>query len=485
MVLTSACSENVRRVFFLCFLGLSLGFGALGAEEVGDYETLLRGYIGGDAEAVRLGLEQERAALELRKYALDTGTAFTVNSGDTVFTFSPSGMTLSAEPGVELSFPNLRNTGLALSAPLSAQGGEVSRYGVDAKVSTEIITGRGDDYRAGLEESRRRFLTALRNAESRRRVAEKEFCAAVKELLTLENDILRAQDAALQARTDLETKRVSGYGASSVVWRTAELTLRTREREQEEARRKAGSALKDFAEACGVEAAAIPENIPEEELAAIAAFDPLGYTELEAASWTYSVNTLKRRAQDRPFTLNGNVGYSWRNDPPASSSGSLGAGGSSLSAGLGFTGGGLSFSAGVSAPLERPDEPSLTLRFQWKPSGSRVSSIDKQLRELTAQAELHAITEAEKKFRTVVSEYDRKRGELLWQQEAYGEELDLYRINEEEQRRWFDQGMISESNYLEARTNYLLALNRLLSARIDRKIYNLDLQGLFVERSGQ
>jgi hypothetical protein len=469
-------------MFFFCFLGVSF---CLGAEEVRDYGALLRGYIERDAETVRLGLEQERAALELRKYALDTGTAFTVSSGDTVFTFSPSGMTMSAEPGVELSFPNLRNTGLALSVPLGTQGGELSRYGVDARISTGIITGQGDTYQAGLEESQRRFLLVLRNAESRRRAAEKEFCTAVKELLTLENDILKAQDAALQARTDLETKRVSGYGASSVVWRTAELTLRTREREQEEARRKADSALKNFAEDCGVEAAGIPENLPQEELISIASFSPQDYTELEAASWTYGVNTLKRQAQDKPFTLDGNAGYSWRNNSASGGAGSSSAGTSSLSAGLGFSSGGLSLSTGVSVPLERLDEPSLTFRFQWKPSGSRVSSIDKQLRELTAQGELHAIAEAEKKFRTVVTEYDRKRDELLWQQEAYDEELDLYRINEEEQRRWFDQGMISESNYLEARSNYLLALNRVLSAQIDRNVYNLDLKGLFVERSGE
>jgi hypothetical protein len=395
-----------------------------------------------------------------------------------VFTFAPSGLSVSAEPGVELSFPNLRDTGVTLAAPLSTEGENITQYGVDVSVKTGIVTRGGDAYKAGLEESRRRFLTALRSAESRRRQAEQEFCQTVKELLTLENNILQAQGAVLEARNDLEEKRAGGYGASSTVWRTAELSVRSKERELGEAQRKEDRAMKDFAEACAVAAAGIPENIPDEALRSITDFDSEAYTVLEEARWSHEVNTLQRRALDSPFTLDGRAGYSWRGGDAGT--GYTTAAGSRATAGLDFSRGGLSLSAGVSLPLENPNEPSLTFRFQWRPSGSKTAGFDKQLRDLAGQGELLTIAEAEKKYRDQVIDYDQRREELLWQRETYTEEADLYRTNAEDQRMWFDRGMIRESDYLDARTNYLMALNRALSARIVRRLYNLELTGLFV-----
>jgi hypothetical protein len=301
----------------------------------------------------------------------------------------------------------------------------------------------------------------------------------LKELLSLEDGILKARSAALDAERDLEEKRAGGYGAASVVWRTAELTLRSRDRELGEAERKLDLALKEFAESCGVDRAGIPQAVPAEELLSIGSFDPKEYAELEEALWIHGLNNLKRRGENRPFTLNGTAGYSWRSTPA-----SAGIGGSALdethvSTGLRFSRGGLSLSAKVSLPIEKMDEPSVTLGFQWKPSGWKIAGLDSRLRSLAAREELLAIGEAEKKFRALAIDYERRREELLWQQGTYEEEADLYRINADEQKTWFDRGIIRESDYLDAETNYRMAQNRLLTARIDRKLYNLELAGLF------
>ncbi|GHU63370.1 hypothetical protein FACS189445_6620 [Spirochaetia bacterium] len=391
-------------------------------------------------------------------------------------------MTVSAEPAVELAFPNLRNTRVNMDAPLrsgATSGETLSHYGVDLSVSTGLITGAGDIRKAGLAESRRRFLTAVRNADDHKREAERAFCLVIKDLLSLEDAILKARDAALDASQDLEKKRAGGYGASSVVWRTAELSLRSRERELGEAERKLDLALREFAESCGVEAAAIPENIPTEELLSIGSFDSKEYAELEEALWTHGLNNLKRRGEGRPFSLDGTAGYSWRGSGDGINAVGLDSNGSHVSAGLGFSRGGLSLSAGVSLPVEHMNEPALTFRFQWKPSGSKVLRLDSQLREFSSREELLAIGEAEKKFRTLVIDYERRREELLWQQGSYDEEAELYRINAEEQKRWLDRGIIRESDYQDAETNYRMALNRVLAARIDRRLYNLELAGLF------
>ncbi|MDR2068804.1 MAG: hypothetical protein LBP71_02930 [Spirochaetaceae bacterium] len=458
----------------------------LGAEEIRDYGVLLQGFLEHDSEGQRLNLEKERAALELQKYALETGTSFTVSSGDTLFAFSPSGLSLSTGPGVELTFPKLRNTGFSLAVPLTSQGDRVSQYGVDLSVRTGLITGQGETYKAGLEEQTRNFIKALRNLESQRLAGEKKFCTLVAELLTNQNAVLKAQEEVIKAQYDLEQKRVDGYGAATVVLRTSELSLRTRERELREAERVLGAALKNFADSCGVDQAGIPEDIPEEELLLMASFDPNRYIPWEDAAWTHRVNSLKRRAQDRSFTLDGTAGYSWRN----SSDGGAGMagtspGGSSVSAGISLAGPGLSFSTGVKIPLLRPDEPSLSLQVQWKPWGIKTSGLDRRLRTLSADRELQVIAEAEKQYRDLLTEYDRKREDLLWQQETYGEEAELYRLNAEEQKIWFDRGLIRELDYRNAQTNYLIAQNRIRSARIDRRLYNIDVQGLFVPRTDQ
>jgi hypothetical protein len=441
-----------------------------------DYGALLEGFLSRDSQRIKLEMEKERAVLELEKYARETGTTFTLTTGDGALTFSPSGTSLSAAPGVELSFPGLRNTSFTLSAPFRS-GGD-GRFGADAGLKTDIISGRKEAYRAGLAEKERALVRARRNLENRQLAAEREFCQQIQQILGHQNKTLQARGEVILARYDLEAKRAGGYGSASVIWRTAELKLRTRERELREAERTLAAALRAFADNCGAEQAEAPLNIPDEPLISIGSFDSAAYTEWENALWVYEINTLGRKSQDRPFTLDGSAGYSWQSSP--ASGGSASAGESSVKAGLGFSGGGFSASAGVSVSPENPGSPSLTFRFQWKPGGTRLFGLDRRLRDLAARGEREAITDAEKKYRDLIVEYERRLGDLEWQKEAYREEEELYRVNEEEQKHWFEEGIIRETDYLNAQTEHLLAVNRVFSARIDRRLYNLELRALFV-----
>jgi len=105
-----------------------------------------------------------------------------------------------------------------------------------------------------------------------------------------------------------------------------------------------------------------------------------------------------------------------------------------VTAGTGLTAGGITFSAGVSVPLGRPDEPTLTIAFQWRPSKFKVFDIDRRLRVLAAEQEKEAILTAEKKFRDLTAEYDRRMADLEWQRGTYEEEAELFRLNAEEQK---------------------------------------------------
>jgi hypothetical protein len=448
---------------------------------VSDYDTLLAGYLASDAGSLRLELEKEKALLEMERYSRETGTAVTVSSGDTVLAFSPGGLAVSAKPVLELGLPGFRKAGLSLAVPLQSRGAELTGAGVDLSLTALLAGGQSDSRQAETEERKRRVVTALRNLENGRLTAEEEFCRRIRDLFLRRNAMLEARRNLLDAGYDLELKRAGGYDSSGVVLRTAELRRRTRERELREAERALDAALGEFAESCGAGQAGTPENIPDEALLSAAAFDPLGFKELEAAVWTHRQNSLTRQAQDRPFSLEGRAGYSWRMDSPQGSpQGSLPRAGSSVNAGAGLSTGEISASAGVSVPLDRPGEPSLNLSLRWKPGGAKTAALDRRIRVLESRQEARAIGAAERKYRDFLKEYDRKKADLEWQRESYDEEAELYRINMEEQARWLNLGVIRERDYADARTNYLLAENRALAARVDRRLYNLEIRARFI-----
>jgi hypothetical protein len=460
-----------------------------GGGPVRRYAFLLEAFLANDDEARKLELELERAALELERYVRDQGLSLTLSSGETAFVFSGGGTSVSSEPGLILSSSKWRDTSLSFTAPVRGNGaGDISGYGFGAEARTGIVSGKGTAYRASLLEKEREFLEARRNAAARRLTAEGEFCETIKELLAARDAVLEAQREVLTARYDLEGKRAGGYGSSSVILRSAELKLRSRERELVEAERNLSGKLKEFAEVCGEREAEIPADIPEEALLRITSFDPARYTELEAAHSVHTINNLARKSQNYPFTLDGRAGYSWQNGNavPAVSDAASGtvsavSGGSRINAGADFTAGGVSLGVDVSAPLDRPGDPVLTLSLQWKLNGFKLVKIDRRLADIQAARERENIIAAEKKFRDLGAEYERKFADLEWRLETYTEEAELFRLNAEEQKIWLDRGIIREIDYIDARTEYLSAVNRLLEARIDRRLYNIEVEKLFVK----
>ncbi|MDR1128864.1 MAG: hypothetical protein LBL20_06090 [Treponema sp.] len=445
----------------------------------GEYALLLEAYLANDAAARKLELELERAALELEYYTTDQGLSLTLSSGETTIGFSPGRTSISSEPGLTVSSPKWRDTSLSFAAPVRGNSGEgVNGYGFSAEARTNIVSGKGAAYQASLLERERRFLQAGRDARARRLTAEGEFCEAVKGLLAARTTVLEAQGEVLDARYDLETKRAGGYASASVILKSAELKLRSRERALAEAERSLEGDLKRFAESCGLREAGIPADIPEEALLRVSSFDPARYTELEAAVSAHNINNLARKSRNYPFTLDARTGYSWQNSGVAA--GAVPAvPGSRISAGAGLSAGGVSLGVGVSLPLQKP-EPELTLSLEWKINGFKLFNINRRLAEIEAAREREDILAAEKKFRDLGTEYERKFADLEWRLEAYAEESELFRLNAEEQKIWLDRGIIREIDYIDARTEYLSATNRLLQAKIDRRLYNIEVEKLFV-----
>ncbi len=475
--------QVIRKTFFFIFL-LMCGFSCgLFAEEVKSYETLLTGYQKLAPERTKLDILKEMAAIDLQRFAAETGLSFSVHSGDTVFNFSSSDLYINTEPGIEMNIPGFRDTSASLKVPLQTVNGADTQYGLDLSLKTGLISRRTITHQAGMEEKKRVFIKTLRDIELWELAAEIEFCRILQELLTYQNTMLEAQGDMLLAFYDLEEKRVQGYGTSSVVLRTAELKLKTRERELLEAQRNLAVVLEEFARDCGVPQAGIPASIPEEKLISILSFNPEQFAELDDARWIYKENSLIRKAANKQVLLDGTAGYSWTSSSFGRNNSFLSHEGSAVNGGLGLNINESTLYAGVSVPLENPSEPTLTVAFSWRPWGSIISKLDKQLRSLEASRELENIAQAERTYRDLVIQFNRKKGNLEWQQSVYDEEAELYRQNAEEQKRWFDQGIIRQTDYLDAQTDYLLSLNRVLSASIERRLYNLEVKSLFIPQT--
>ena len=78
-----------------------------------------------------------------------------------------------------------------------------------------------------------------------------------------------------------------------------------------------------------------------------------------------------------------------------------------------------------------------------------------------------------------------KRSNLPWETDQYLEQLELYQELENDMTSWYKKGVVSESEYRQAKINCENAKVKLALVKIDRILYNNDLSLLFVEKTGE
>ncbi|ULQ60960.1 hypothetical protein K7I13_06820 [Brucepastera parasyntrophica] len=455
--------------FFICLFSFFISAVAV-SQSLSDFAVLLEGYASNDTTRQSLELDKRSAFLSMQRYNIEAGTAFTISTGQTVIEFPDSGAQISARPGITVGLPQLRNTSISAEVPLEYNGNDPPRAGVNVTARTDIFSGNAKSRQTGLEEKERQYIVAARQLESHKLQLQKEFWEDVREIYGYRNDIYKAQEAIVLARQDMETREAAGYTASSTVWRTTELKLRSRQRELTEAERTYARSLEEFARSCGIPVVVLPEVIPGQELADISAFPQAGFSELESAEWNHYINTMSRSASGRSFSLNGLAGYSLDRITQTSS----------VSGGVGISLPGVTLSSALSFPLDSSQNPALSISLEWKPNGIRTHRIDNEIREISGKKELLNIHIAKKNYYDTVLEYDRKKEDLEWQQEVYTEEFEVYKTHAGEQEQWYRAGIISETDYLQSQTEYKLAEYRLQALYIDCILYNLDVALLFI-----
>ena len=230
----------------------------------------------------------------------------------------------------------------------------------------------------------------------------------------------------------------------------------------------------------------VPSDIEAVNPVDVTTFDKELYSEIESATWTYQINSMERKSK-RNYSLSASAGYTYDNSATNSDS---------VDAGLSGTYGGITLGAGVSVPVNERENsagagskagtaktsssPTYTFSVTLSPNTFRKNSITKQTNELTEEQELLSIESAESNYETKVVELQQKLDTLLWEKESAEKNLTVYQDLESDMANLYNQGYISQTEYLSSRNNLNSNIIKKVSNLIDLIIYNDDVISNFV-----
>lgn len=474
-------TQSIFIIFFiLFFIMLSVPVSALSVEK------LLMGYAENDIQLKELDIKLQQAMLEAQKTALENGVNIILSTGDMEFDFSSSGVGVSVSPELSLSLPSLNNTTITATTPVTISTSTSTRFtDADVKVSTDIISDKAKNRKLTIEKAERTIEIARRTLENHVLAVETAFWKALQALFGFSAEVLKAQDDLISDQTDFDTIKVQGYSDLSTIYRTAELTARTAEYTVEEKQRLFEKNLAEFLLDCGFDVGTLitlpelPAHVDKTELLEISDFDPALYAVLDESLWNADFNEKLRDADDN-FVLSANAGYDHTNLTDSSGNSTRDKE-NSVNAGVNATWNGLSFGAGVSLPLEEPNNPKLVLGLSWDMNEGKLSRLSDEEKQYATGLDNLAVEKAQDSWiqqlqTSLISAID-----LDWQRQRNAEELALYEELYTDTQSWYAQGIVSALDLLQTKTNYEQALYKSNSTALDILIYNLELRQLFIE----
>ena len=157
----------------------------------------------------------------------------------------------------------------------------------------------------------------------------------------------------------------------------------------------------------------------------------------------------------------------------------------SAKAGLSFNYKGVSVSASTAIPINQNSNPSVSFGIGWNPVSSKVDNLSAKSSQIQDEIERLGIKDAQENFFDTVLSMEEKRSNLQWETEQNIEQLELYQELENDMTSWYKKGVVSESEYRQAKINCENAKVKLALVKIDRILYNNDLSLLFVEKTGE
>lgn len=436
------------------------------------YAELLQNYCNQDIQFEELAISYQQAELSHRKTQIDNGVEFSASTGSIKIEFADNQVNTSLSPSISVKIPSLSNTEAKISVPISIEE-DVSMQNAGISLSTEIISSSKANRELTLEKSLRSVKEAQRKLTARIVALEKAFLNELKNLYSLGLDVYEAEEDLLTKQISFEGIKLQGYSTTSPKYRSSQLSVKSAEYDLEKAKRKYSNSLEKFLAACGATELDIYSlEIPETELLKITDFPKNKFSAIENVVWSNYLNSTSRNNK-KDFTLSANTSanFSLMNETMSST----------IGAGLTAAFKGISGNMNFSFPTNDKSNPSVSFSLSWNPNQSKLASISEETSTLQEQQEVLSLKKAEESYIDTVNEYETNRENLLWQYEKNLEEETMYKELAEDTQYWYNEGIVSESEYRQANSNYAKAILSVTSSKIDQLIYNLDLKSLFVE----
>lgn len=443
-------------------------------EQFFSYDEVFEKYLESNLNIQELLIKKNQAALDLALTKINNGFSFSISSGNSML-FSETGTEFSFSPVAELNFPQLNNTSISTTFPatLSSEQSGISEIdGAGISFSTDVFSNSGLLRQINLQKANRAFANAQLNYENGVKEVEKLFLTDLQELVNARLSLISLEDDLITEQTDFEKIKASGYDTHSVTYKKAEIALRTSELDYEDKSRAYKRLVAVFSSSCGIEFTDINIEIPDVDLISITTYVKENFSELESANYTHTINSLSRKANEQTTTVSVNGGYKYTDTATKDDT-------HSINGGVSYSNNGVTIGAGIDVPVNNDKKPSVTLSLGWVPQKAKTAQISKEQNKLEAELELLDIQKAEETYESTVIDKEAKLVDLDWQLEKNLQEESLYKDLLTDTEKWYSQGIISSTEYRETLMNYKKSITQLLLTRIDRLLYNLELQSLF------
>lgn len=483
---------------------------------------LLAGYLQNDLQLQRYVITAESKALSLDSTKISNGISINLNTGDmTITTDTGNNRKFTISPSISVKAPQLHDLSLNATMPITITPDDKTLTNGSISATVGIISGVKKQARVNVLEAERAFLEAQRNVQDRALSAEKDFYSKLKNLYSYALDVIKAKADLFDDSLDLRVLTAQGYSKTSASYRQKNLKVISDKRNIQEKQRLLERETQIFAKKCGFDfsrttttedtnaengktnerfdpikageqayeasVAFLPTEIPSgrKNEVNIFKFAKENYSQIEEANWKKYIGELKREAnykmtlkataeyklnsnQSKYDDIGGKVSWAWK--------------GLSASGGMYFPlGTSLFDNAATTVVTKKNDSPYFQLSFGVSLNDWKLAEITEKQEELDAQLEDNAILSANDSYETDVMSKVSTFHDLKWNQRSYAEEYQTYVQLAADMEKWYEQGIVTENDYLDAQNNKEKARINILINNIQLLIYNDETKLLFHE----
>lgn len=451
------------------------------------YEHILNYRLEKDNGYTYLVLEALIAKNNFQKTKNNAAVSFVLGTGDMAFTVSKdkNRQGFSASPYADLSFPLLNNAGLKISTPCEEAGG-IKSYGAAIGASAQLFGKTRKQTKLLLHQAEDVWRKAEKKAAYGAELTEKQLLSDIQNLFNEYIVLLDKETDETQANINYEKVKAQGYGETSSKSRASELSLLTAERERKQADFSFSVTYKKFLQSCGLSEeehkahdflVTLAQAIPDREAVSIDGFTAENYIPIKEAEKKYAGNAASRNFAVSPFSLSAQTGYAYKKTNAGSTSGES----HTASAGVSMELPGTKLSAGIELPVNGKalDETVFKTGISFNPVAVWNYTLDKKSTAAQNKIEGLQLSDLINSFDTEFKTIKIKRENIQWQKKLCFEELSIYRQNDEDHKAWFEKGLASSFEKMQAELEYKKALARFVNAKINTAVFNIETSLIF------